>query len=92
MANVVGPHFLRWDTVSGAVSPFRRTVVSKIQISCPLSGAGGVTTLTSGGKTIFSEEIQPGSLYDIDYAEPMVAVALTATAIGTNCVVHIEVV
>lgn len=92
MSNIIGPHYLRWDTAPVS-APWSRCKVSKLQISCPMTSQnGGVVTLTSGGNVIFSETILPGSMYDIDYTSPPWMQDLTATAIATDCIVHIEVV
>ena len=90
MANTHVGNVLQWDTVSGAESPFRVTLVKKIHVFTGLASAGGTTTLEANGEEFFKEVVLPAETQQFDFTPPQPFKALAMTAVGTGTVVRIH--
>lgn len=91
MANINGSNFKRWDTVTGAsfaeATGPRNPKVKQIRIEAPTTG--GTLTLTVDGDTWFSASIPGGSFFDWSFGDGVYLPGLTATALGTDCIVTV---
>lgn len=91
MANISGSNFKRWDTVTGAsfseANTPRNPRVKQIRIEAPTTG--GTVTLTVGGATWFTGVIPGGSFFDWSFGDGVYLSGLTATALGSDCIVTV---
>ena len=90
MANAHVGRVLRWDTLTGAASPWKFTKVVRIEASCPLTGVGGQTTLIQNGVEVLDVEVLPGERSVLEYPEGYNMKDLQLTALGTDVVVAVE--
>lgn len=90
MANVHVGRMLRWDTLTGASSPFRFTKVKQITIQNE-SGSDATPVLQQNGQTFWEKTLGTGEQEVLDYGCVGYQMkALAATTLPTDVIVTVE--